>query len=89
MWNQTCPPQHMNLPNEDIPVRIAEHEKVEANIEYDLDCCVRNDLDENEIEYSDEDIWYDTEENDDNDDDYGEDQLSMIRECGLVTVHLI
>ena len=20
MWNQTCPPQHMNLPNENIPV---------------------------------------------------------------------
>ena len=71
MWNQTCPLQHMNLPNEDIPVRVAEHEDVEANREYDPDCCVRNDSNENEIERSDEDIWYDIEENDD-DDDYGE-----------------
>ena len=62
----------MNLRNEeDIPVRVAEHEEVEANTEYDFDCCVRNDSDENELEHSDEDIWYDTEENDD-DDDYGE-----------------
>ena len=61
----------MNLPNEDIPVRVAEHEDVEANTEYDPDCCVKNDSDENEIEHSDEDIWYDTEENDD-DDDYRE-----------------
>ena len=62
----------MNLPNEEnIPVRNAEHEEVEANTEYDPDCCVRNDLDENEIKLSDENIWYDTEENDD-DDDYGE-----------------
>ena len=50
MWNQTCPPEHMNLPNEDIHVRVAEHENVEANTEYDPDCCIRNDLDENEIE---------------------------------------
>ena len=71
MWNQTCHLQHMNLPNEDIPVRVVEDEDVEANREYDLECCVRNDSDENEIELSDENIWYDTEENDD-DDDYGE-----------------
>ena len=58
MWNQTCPPQHMNLPNEDIPVRVAEHKDVEANIKYDPDCYVRNDLDENEIERSDEDIYF-------------------------------
>ena len=58
----------MNLPNEeDIPVRVAEHKEVEANTEYDPDCYVRNDSDENEIEHSDEDIWYDTEENDDDD----------------------
>ena len=57
----------MNLPNEDIPVKVAEHEDVEANTEYDLDCYVRNDSDENEIEHSDDDIWYD-----DDDDDYGE-----------------
>ena len=62
----------MNLPNEDISVRVDEHEDVEAYTKYDLDCCVRNDSDENEIERSDEDIWYDTEENDDDDDDYGE-----------------
>ena len=49
MWNQTCHPQHMNLLNEDIPIRVAEHEDVEANTEYDPDCCVRNDSDENEI----------------------------------------
>ena len=62
----------MNLPNEeDIFVRIAEHEEMEVNTEYDPDCCVRNDSDENEIEHSDEDIWHDTEENDD-DDEYGE-----------------
>ena len=71
MWNQTCSPQHMNLPNEDIPVRVAEHEDVKANTEHDPDCCVKSDSDENEIEHHDEDIWYDTEENDD-DDDYGE-----------------
>ena len=59
----------MNLPNEDIPVRVAEDEAVEANTEYDPECCVRNDSDENEIELSDENIWYDTEENDDDDDD--------------------
>ena len=59
----------MNLPNEDIPIRVAEDEDVEANREYDPECCVRNDSDENEIELSDENIWYDTEENDD---DYGE-----------------
>ena len=74
MWNQTCPPQHMNLSNEeDIPVRVAEHEEVEANTEYDLDCCVRNDSDENEIEHSDEDIWHDTEENDDDDTEENDD----------------
>ena len=44
---------------------------MEANTEYDPDFYVRNDSDENEIEHSDEDIWYDIEENDD-DDDYGE-----------------
>ena len=63
----------MNLPNEDIPVRVAEDEEVEANTKNDPDCCVRNDSDENEIEHSDEDIWHNTEENDDDDDDeYGE-----------------
>ena len=61
----------MNLPNEDIPVRVAEDEEVEANTEYDPDCCARNDSDENEIEHSDEDIWHDTKENDD-DDEYGD-----------------
>ena len=71
MWNQICLPQHMNLPNEDIPVRVAEHEDVEANTKYDPDCYVKNDSDENKIDLSDENIWYDTEENDD-DDDYGE-----------------
>ena len=55
----------MNLPNEDILVRIAKHEDVEANTEYDPDCCIRNDLDENEIERGDKDIQYDTEKNDD------------------------
>lgn len=80
----------MNLPNEDIPVRVAEDEEVEANTEYDPDCCVRNDSDENEIEHSDKDIWHDTEENDyDMMMNMGRSQLSMIRECGLVTVHLI
>ena len=55
----------MNLPNEDIPVRVVEDEEVEANTEYDPD--------ENEIEHSDKDIWHDTEDNDDDDDDeYGE-----------------
>ena len=58
----------MNLPNEDILVRVAEDEDVEANTKYDPDCCVRNDSDENEIECSDKDIWYDTDENDDDDD---------------------
>ena len=43
---------------------------MEANTEYDPNCCVMSDSDENEIEHSDEDIWYDTEEND-NDDDWG------------------
>ena len=38
---------------------------MEANTKYDLDCCVRNDSDENEIEHNDKDIWYDTNENDD------------------------
>ena len=68
----------MNVPNEDIPVRVddthkvnAEHEDVVANIEYDSNCCVRNDSDENKTERSDsdEDIWYDTDENDDDDED--------------------
>ena len=71
MWNQTYPPQHMNLPNEDILVRVAEHEDVKENTEYDPDYCVKNDSDENEIERSDKDIWYDIEKNDD-DDDYEE-----------------
>ena len=76
MWNQTCLPQHINLPNEDIPVRVTEHEDVEANRKCDPDYCVRNDSDENEIKHSDEDIWHDIEDNDDDDDDdddeYGE-----------------
>ena len=68
----------MNVSNEDIPIRVddthnvnAKHEDVEANIEYDSNYCVRNDLDENEIERSDndKDIWYDTNENDDDDDE--------------------
>ena len=42
---------------------------MEANREYNPECCVRNDSDENEIERSDEDIWYDTKENDDDDRD--------------------
>ena len=71
MWNQTYPPQYMNLPNEDIPVRVAENKDMEANTEYDPECCVRNVSDESEIELSDENIWFDTEENDD-DDDYGD-----------------
>ena len=74
----------MNLPNEDIPIRVAEDEEVEANTEYDPDCCVRNDSDENEIEHSDEDIWYDTNKNDD-----GMSQLSIILKCEWVTLHLI
>ena len=53
MWNQTCPPQHMNqstsyAPNKDIPVRIddtntvnVEHENMDANIEYDPNCRAR------------------------------------------------
>ena len=80
----------MNLLNEDIPVRVVEDEDVKANTEYDPKCCVRNDLEKNEIELNKENIWYDTEENDDDDDDdYGEEPISMIRKCGLVTVHLI
>ena len=60
----------MNLPNdENLPVRVVEHEKMKANTEYDPNCCVRNDSNENEIEHSDEDIWHDTKENDD---EYGE-----------------
>ena len=66
----------MNLPNEDILVRVAEHEDVKANTEYDPNYYVRNNSNENEIEHSDDDIWHDTEENDDddddNDDEYGE-----------------
>ena len=42
-----------------------EHKNVEANTEYDPNCCVRNDLDENEIERIDDDIWYATDENND------------------------
>ena len=61
----------MNLPNEDIPVTVAEDKEVKANTEYDPECYVRNNSNENEIEHSDEDIWHDTEKNDD-DDDYGE-----------------
>ena len=67
----------MNLPNEDIPIRVddthnvnAEHEDVEVNTKYDPNCRVKTDSDENETECNDENIWYDTEENDD--DDYGE-----------------
>ena len=37
----------MNLPNEDIPVRVAEDE-VEVNTEYDPNCCVWNDSNEND-----------------------------------------
>ena len=94
MWNQTCLPQHMNVPNEDIPIRVDdthnvndEHEDVEANTEYDSNCCVRNDLDKNETKRSgsDEDIWYDIDENDDD----GNKPTFMIMECGLVTLHLI
>ena len=62
----------MNLPNKDIPIRVdethninTEHEDVEANTEYDPNYCVKNDSDENEIKRSDEDIWYDIDENDD------------------------
>ena len=58
--------------NEDIPVTIddthkinTEHENVEANIEYDPNCHAMTDLDENETECSDENIWYSTDENDD------------------------
>ena len=47
----------MNLPNKDIPIRVAEDEEVEANTEYDPNCCVWNDSDEND---TDEDIWEDT-----------------------------
>ena len=54
-----------------IPVRVddthninAEHEDVEANTEYDPNCCVKNNLDENEIKHNDEDIWYDTNDDD-------------------------
>ena len=77
MWNQTCPPQQMNqstsfVPNEDISVEIddtqninAKHEDVRANIEYDHNCHVKTDSDENETECSDENIWYSTDENDD------------------------
>ena len=43
----------MNVPNEDILVRVdnthnvnAEHENVEANTEYDPNCCVKNDSDD-------------------------------------------
>ena len=60
------------VPNEDTPIRIdnthnfnAEHENVEANTKYDPNCCVKTDLDENEIEFNDEDTWYATNENDD------------------------
>ena len=76
IWNQTCSPQHMNqstsyVPNEDISVRIddthnvnVEHEDVEANTEYDPNCHVKTDSDYNETECSDENIWYSTNEND-------------------------
>ena len=72
----------MNLPNKDILVRVddthnvnAEHEDVEANTDSDPNCYVKNDSDENEIELSDENIWYDTEENDDDDDDDDDDYV--------------
>ena len=60
---------------------------MEVNTDYDPNFCVRNDSDDNEIKRSgsDEDIWYNTNENDDD----GRSQLSMILECGLVTLHLI
>ncbi|XWS10453.1 hypothetical protein CRYUN_Cryun39dG0080500 [Craigia yunnanensis] len=57
MWNQTCPPQHMNQ---------STHENVKANTEYDPNCYARTDSDENETERNDEDIWYSTYENNDN-----------------------
>ena len=38
---------------------------MEANTEYDPNCCVRTNLDENETECSDENIWYAIDENDD------------------------
>ena len=82
----------MNLPNEDIPVRVddthnvnVEHEDVEANTDYNPNYCVKNDLDESGIERSDEDIWYAIDENDDD----GNKPTFMIMECGLVTLHLI
>ena len=60
------------VPNEDIPVRIddtynfnVEHEDVEANTEYDPNCRARIDSDENETKRCDKDIWYATDENDD------------------------
>ena len=37
---------------------------MEANIEYDPNCCVSNDSNENETKHSDEDIWYDENDND-------------------------
>ena len=37
---------------------------MEANTEYDPDCYVMNDSDENEIEHSDEDIWHDDDDDD-------------------------
>ena len=60
------------VPNEDIPVRIddthnvnTEHEDVEANTKYDPICRAKTDSYENETERSGEDIWYATNENDD------------------------
>ena len=65
-----------SMSNEDIPVEIddtqnvnAEYEDVQANIEYDLNCHVRIDSDENDTKRSDENIWYTTDENDDNKDE--------------------
>ena len=62
----------MNVPNEDISIRVddthnvnTEHEDVEANIEYDPNCHVRTNSDENETKCSDENIWHSTDDNDD------------------------
>ena len=81
----------MNVPNEDIPVRVddkhnvnAEH--MEANTKYNPNCCVKNDSDENKTEHSNNDINFMllmrmmmTERS----------QLFVILECGLVMLHLI
>ena len=84
--------KHMNVPNEDIPIRVddthnvnVKHKDVEANKECDPNCCVKNDLDENEIKRSDEDIRYLLMRMM----MMGRSQISMILECGPVTLHLI